>query len=46
MFAPKNASSGSQRRNAPAVSRACATSASLRRLFPNGPPRFAFDPRS
>jgi pimeloyl-ACP methyl ester carboxylesterase len=37
MFAPKNASPGSQRRNAAAVNRDCATSASLRRLFPNAP---------
>jgi hypothetical protein len=42
MFAPKIASSGSQRRNAAAASLDCVRSASERRLEPNAPPRFAF----
>ena len=45
MLAPNVVSPGSHPRNAAAVSRASATSASLRRLLPNGPPRFAFDSR-
>src|SRR5579864_2222927 len=45
MFAPKIASSGSHQRNDAALSRACVTSASLRRLLPKCPPRFAFDSR-
>ena len=45
MFAPNNASAGSQPRNDAAVRRACSSSASLRRLLPKAPPRFAFDSR-
>jgi hypothetical protein len=45
MFAPKNASPGSQRRKSAAASRARVSRASLRLLEPNAPPRFAFESR-
>ena len=45
MFAPKIVSSGRQPRKRAAVAWACSTSASLRRLVANFPPRFAFDSR-
>ena len=45
MFAPNIASPGSQRRNDAAARRDCVSSASVRRLEPKAPPRFAFDSR-
>jgi hypothetical protein len=45
MFWPNTTSSGVQPRNAAAAIRAFDTSASLRTLASNAPPRFAFDSR-
>ena len=45
MFGPKTISSGAQPRNRPAVSRAFASSASVRRLVSYGPLVFAFEVR-